>query len=78
MSFPDSLPGDLTSILALGSELGVALPPAGLTGRRCRRAYGFENEAGLTRRDPPLGRDVSIWSGIQREIVVTRSNVRPA
>jgi 3-hydroxyisobutyrate dehydrogenase-like beta-hydroxyacid dehydrogenase len=33
---------DLTSILALGDELGVALPLAELTERRCGRIYGFD------------------------------------
>ena len=34
---------DLTSILALGAELGVTLPLAELTERRCRRVYGFDD-----------------------------------
>jgi 3-hydroxyisobutyrate dehydrogenase-like beta-hydroxyacid dehydrogenase len=35
---------DLTSILALGTELGVALPLAELTERRCSRVYGFDED----------------------------------
>jgi len=35
---------DLTSILALGAELGVDLPLAELTARRSSRIYGFEED----------------------------------
>ncbi len=35
---------DLTTILALGSQLGVALPLAELTERRCERIFGFGDE----------------------------------
>jgi 3-hydroxyisobutyrate dehydrogenase len=33
---------DLTTILALGADLGVALPLAELTERRCDRVFGFD------------------------------------
>ncbi len=36
---------DLTTILALGGQLGVALPLAELTQRRCDRVFGFGDEA---------------------------------
>ncbi len=50
---------DLASILALGAELGVALPLAELTERRSSRIYGFD--------DNPAVSGASLWSGIRRE-----------
>jgi len=35
---------DLTTILALGAQLGVALPLAERTERRCDRVFGFGDE----------------------------------
>ena len=35
---------DLTTILALGGQLGVPLPLAELAERRCDRIFGFDDE----------------------------------